>query len=38
MPAQSTQAALAGISKALKEIDHTLKRILDKVSPPAAPK
>lgn len=38
MAAQSTQAALAGISKALKEIDLTLKRILEKVAPPAAPK
>jgi hypothetical protein len=38
MPAQSTQAALAGINKALKQIDHTLKRILEKVAPPVAPK
>jgi hypothetical protein len=34
MPAQSTQAALSGISKALKEIDSTLKRILEKLGPP----
>jgi hypothetical protein len=38
MPAQSTQAALAGISKALKEIDQTLRRILEKVSAPTAQK
>jgi hypothetical protein len=38
MPAQSTLAALAGINKALKEIDRTLKRILDKVEPPPGPK
>lgn len=38
MPAQSTQAALAGINKALKEIDLTLKRILEKVAPPSREK
>lgn len=34
MPAQSTQAALSGINKALREIDVTLKRILEKLVPP----
>jgi hypothetical protein len=34
MPVQSTQAALAGISKALREIDNTLKQLLEKQAPP----
>ncbi len=34
MPAQSAQAALAGINKALKEIDNTLKGLLQKLGPP----
>jgi|HubBroStandDraft_6_1064221.scaffolds.fasta_scaffold45792_2 hypothetical protein len=38
MPVQSTQAALAGISKALREIDRTIKQILQKQAPPPPPK
>jgi hypothetical protein len=34
MAVQSTLAALAGINKALKEIDNKLKRLLEKQSPP----